>query len=197
MNFYQAGSKCEPCHPSCEACIGGDKKECTSCGEGFRYTSGECKSECPDGTYYDTIDAGCKICNYSSCSWCVKTPNTCVKCAPPLALDVSTLTCKPCCARSLRGKLKNPTCCNCPSSLNGFCLSSSSDDADTLINRIFKSDSSSDDDGFGWKSFIFLLFLVACLVLALYSVYFLRKSFKKSNRQHDNVKYTVLQENDN
>jgi hypothetical protein len=39
----------------------------------------------------------------------------------PMALDVSTFTCKPCCTRSIHGRVSTVSCCNCPLEFNGFC----------------------------------------------------------------------------
>ena len=78
-------------------------------------------SQCPGGTYYDYTLNECTICNGDLCNECVKTASTCTRCNSPLALDASSFTCRPCCSRSIHGKVSATTCCDCPTFYNGYC----------------------------------------------------------------------------
>jgi hypothetical protein len=121
QEYFSSNSKCNRCHLKCETCKGPDSDNCLSCALGFKLANSKCLSQCPEGTYYETALNECTICNSDKCIECIKTATTCTKCADPLALDIKSFTCKPCCSRSIHGTVSLISCCNCPAQFNGYC----------------------------------------------------------------------------
>lgn len=169
----------------------------------YKYSDNECKSECPDATYFDSDAQECRMCNSSSCLWCIKTANKCTKCAPPLALDTLTSQCKPCCDESKSTAVEN-SCCECPSSSlksnNGAFISL--DNNLVCIQKLpdaFRNDAKSWN---GWTVLLTIMLIFALGVLA-YSIYFFKKSLfaaasnSATRAAHQNVKYSVLVEDAN
>ena len=193
INFYGKSSTCLSCYPSCQSCTGPTKLECLTCNSGFIYSKKECRSECPEGTYFDIDQNECKLCNESNCKWCIKSPNMCTRCESSLALDLVTFTCQPCCTRSIRGKIKYPTCCNCPTyNFNGNCLlANQTEDTSSVIIHFIKDNKSS----FLLNGVSFILVLLS-IGLFLYSLYLIGKNFKKTSKQYDSVQYSTLLEHE-
>jgi hypothetical protein len=188
VNFYENGNLCSPCYPSCETCTGPEKTECLTCDKGFKYDKKECKSECPEGTYFDLAQNECELCNATACRWCIKTPNTCTRCESSLALDSTAFTCRPCCTRSIRGKIKYPTCCNCPSeNFTGMCLlPNQTDNSNVIIEFLQVNKSSSKVTG------VSVFLIIVALALFLLSAYVFRKGWLSRTKRYDEVEYSVL-----
>jgi hypothetical protein len=200
LNYYGRDSACFSCYPSCETCLGPEKTDCLSCHAGFKYDSNnkECQSTCPDGTFYDTSFNECNVCNSSNCKSCIRTPNTCTKCHDSMALDLSTFTCKPCCTRSIRGKIKL-NCCNCPRfNFNGFCLMSNQTSDNTVFEEII--DFMTVKQSSTGLKIMSIIFILVSLLLIFYSTFLLKEKifqkFKKSETSYAQVRYSVLDAND-
>ncbi|CAF0745532.1 unnamed protein product [Brachionus calyciflorus] len=190
LNYYQHDAfTCKPCHPSCETCRSGEKAACITCSHGFTFKGAECRSDCPDGTFYDKNEQVCSLCNTTLCSSCIKTPNTCTKCLNSFALDLGSNTCKPCCSRALRGKIKYPACCNCASNDPTLCSNEPFiEDSESIINVLHVSKKTALD------IFIILLFVVS-IFLIIYSIIYFVKSLNLSTprpKNFNSVQYTPL-----
>ena len=101
--------------------LGESESRCLSCNMGFVFKSGFCKSTCIDGTFYNKEKKQCELCDPNVCQWCIESPQKCTKCFTPLVLDKAQYTCKPCCSRSIHGKITEVSCCNCDLE-NGLCV---------------------------------------------------------------------------
>jgi hypothetical protein len=187
VNFYENNNQCSPCHPTCATCTGPEKTDCLTCDIGFKYFKKECQSECPEGTYFDLEQRECELCNATACKWCIKTANTCTRCDSSLALDPTTFTCRPCCTRSIRGKIKYPTCCNCPSeNFNGMCLlPNQTENYNVIIEFLQVNKSSTTVTGLS----VFIIILALAIYLA--SAYLFRRNWLSKKRYGD-IEYSVL-----
>ena len=136
-----------------------------------------CESTCPDGTFYDQASGDCSLCNSTSCLTCIKGPSQCTRCSTPLVLDTLNWSCKPCCGRSVHGKLKASMCCNCPTVYDGTCLVDVKEELATISRGWLSTISWSRLETFLGVVFI----LVAVVLVALSLRYFvtLHKSYKK------------------
>uniref|UniRef100_A0A3P8UI78 Growth factor receptor domain-containing protein n=1 Tax=Cynoglossus semilaevis TaxID=244447 RepID=A0A3P8UI78_CYNSE len=70
--FYEdvLAQKCEPCHPSCDSCVGGNRHECLTCkAHLFREGKDRCLPTCPEGFYHDVAHRTCEPC-HASCRTC-------------------------------------------------------------------------------------------------------------------------------
>ena len=177
-----------PCHPSCDTCSGPEEQNCLSCTDGFQYENNKCSSLCPEGTYYDSLLQECNVCNSMSCAECVKTANTCTKCNSPFALDLSTYTCKPCCSRSIHGKMTSLSCCNCASKYDGYCLKANN--TETEIKKLFNIITNKSINSYSVATVF--LFIVSTLVIIVSLV--LLKPFQRKAKDYGSVQYTPLVE---
>jgi hypothetical protein len=57
-----------------------DETTCTSCGSGNFLINNICDTQCPDGTFEDTINNICAICD-SPCVNCENNATTCTSCS--------------------------------------------------------------------------------------------------------------------
>jgi len=150
-----------------------------------------CLSLCPGGTYYDSISNECAICDSDKCVECIKTSTSCTKCRNPMALDVSTFTCKPCCTRSIHGKVSTVSCCNCPLEFNGFCSNNNQTTGDfSTSGDNYQKDLKTHSKPFYVLSFS--LFIIA-FVLLIFS-FILLKNFFVKRKQYGSVLYSALEE---
>ena len=74
--------ECQPCALGCDTCTGDSKYDCTSCSEGYFYSSTNrtCGAGCPSDKYPDTATRACENCQ-SPCSTCTQPNNlSCTSC---------------------------------------------------------------------------------------------------------------------
>lgn len=188
--YFTQKAQCLQCHPTCETCKGPLKTDCIDCVDGSKKENYECKSTCPDGSYFESLTQECTVCNTNNCSLCVKTKNTCTKCFNPLVLDVTTYTCKQCCTRSIHGKLKASSCCNCPEEYTGFCLSQLDSNSYPIFFGITLRTETTNKLT---VTFFVLIMLIAASII-LYSALSLKKACKKKGTPYASVEYSVLNE---
>ena len=120
-------NQCTPCDLNCKECSQ-SVSNCTSCDSGKYLYQNECVTICPDGYYENSTtnicekcDQSCSICRGASqdqCTECsygyfsVPDQSTCVKSCPSgYWLNVSILTCSPCCKGC--SKCKDSDCNSC------------------------------------------------------------------------------------
>ena len=190
LGFYTQNSVCYPCYPTCLSCNGPGKANCLTCDDGFKQVNTECQSQCADGTYFDKLSKECSICNTNNCSSCVKTASTCIRCFSPLVLDITTFTCKQCCSRSIHGKLKAYSCCNCPEISTGYCSiqeDSSKDSVSSIFGISVKKETTNK-----LGLFFSLVFVFLSIGLLVYAVLKLRKTFRINNTKYATVEYRPL-----
>ena len=190
LGFYTQNSVCYPCYPTCLSCNGPGKANCLTCDNGFKQVNTECQSQCADGTYFDKLSKECSICNTNNCSSCVKTASTCIRCFSPLVLDITTFTCKQCCSRSIHGKLKAYSCCNCPEISTGYCSiqeDSSKDSVSSIFGISVKKETTNK-----LGLFFSLVFVFLSIGLLVYAVLKLRKTFRINNTKYATVEYRPL-----
>lgn len=162
--------------------LGAKKSDCLTCGIGFSFNGQECASTCPETTYFDTLLNECTMCNLTVCRWCIKTANTCTLCADSsFALDESSFTCRPCCSRSIRGKIKyNSTCCQCS---NGICLNQTSLDV-TISEKMptIRGDDDSTINSKFYTGFSVLIILIAVCLLIFSAIAFYKSIHRSSGK---------------
>ena len=147
-------------------------------------------SECPEGTYFDAATHECRLCNSNKCRACIRDANTCVRCEAPLALDVAGFTCKPCCSRSLHGKVKEPpSCCVCGTApYSGFCdAGQATRNSSSLVFRMFERVKSSSK----MNSTFFVIAVVTATGLSLLAIVSIGKTCKK-HKEFVQVEYVPL-----
>lgn len=188
QGYYTKNAQCLQCYPTCETCNGPLKTDCIDCVAGSKKQNYECKSSCPDGSYYENLTQECTACNTNNCSLCVRTPSTCIKCFSPLVLDQTSYTCKQCCTRSIHGKLKVNSCCNCPEEYTGFCASRQESNFNSYVFGIVLRKETTNKIT---VAFSVIFIIVSCFIL-ICSIVILGRSCKKDVTKYSSVRYSVL-----
>jgi len=158
---------------------------------GFKFENNTCLSLCPDGTYYDSILNECTICDSNKCTECIKTATTCTKCSNELALDITTFTCKPCCSRSIYGKVSKISCCVCPLQFNGYCSYKNQTNGNVLFDNDYESFINSKKNLSFYVFFAFLIILA--FILCISSFIMIRPLFIK-NKKYGTILYSALED---
>ena len=84
---------CEPCPPGCDSCTA--DLWCTQCGAGFYLFSGQCYTECPDGTFaLEGFSLLCEQC-MEYCSLCTSIED-CSQCEPNYYFNSVSKECVQC-----------------------------------------------------------------------------------------------------
>ncbi|XP_077988684.1 proprotein convertase subtilisin/kexin type 5-like isoform X2 [Glandiceps talaboti] len=88
------GMTCQPCHESCNSCVGPSLTDCTSCTENTILQGGKCLTTCVSGEYADDRTQQCESC-HASCWECNGPSATdCLACRTPYHYDTYLGTCR-------------------------------------------------------------------------------------------------------
>uniref|UniRef100_A0A3P9LYF2 Growth factor receptor domain-containing protein n=1 Tax=Oryzias latipes TaxID=8090 RepID=A0A3P9LYF2_ORYLA len=112
----ESGQKCEPCHTSCQTCVGKNSLQCLTCKAHLFREAKECVETCQFGHYGNTVSRTCEKCD-PSCSECTEGgEEDCLSCSSGLVYLRTEGRCLPSCPPGYHRDTAHQTCEPCHSS---------------------------------------------------------------------------------
>uniref|UniRef100_A0A3B3BV29 Growth factor receptor domain-containing protein n=1 Tax=Oryzias melastigma TaxID=30732 RepID=A0A3B3BV29_ORYME len=112
----ESGQKCEPCHASCQTCVGKNSLQCLTCKAHLFREAKECVETCQPGHYGNSDSRTCEKCD-PSCGECTDGgEEDCLSCSLGLVYLRNEGRCLPSCPPGYHRDSSHRTCEPCHSS---------------------------------------------------------------------------------
>ncbi|KAM9307095.1 proprotein convertase subtilisin/kexin type 5 [Pholidichthys leucotaenia] len=109
----ESGQRCEPCHASCQSCVGKQSNECLTCRPHLFREGKECVETCQHSHYGNTASRMCEKCD-PSCGECIGDgEDGCLSCAPGLVYLRKGGRCLDSCPQGYYHDATHRTCEHC------------------------------------------------------------------------------------